>query len=58
MHALATLFSVFLAADPTPAERARAMVLWVVCAAIVLVLIALVILGLWRLMEFAAPLVR
>jgi CHASE2 domain-containing sensor protein len=56
--ALATLFSVFTLPEPTPGQRARAGVLWVVCAIVVLAVIAAIVLGLWQLMEIAAPLVR
>ena len=58
MTALATLFSVFTLADPTPRQRTAAWGLWVVSAAVVLVLLGLAVFGLWQLMELVAPLVR
>jgi hypothetical protein len=55
--ALATLFSVFTLPDPTPGQRVAAWGLWVGAAILVLVLLGLIVFGLWKLMEVAAPLV-
>jgi hypothetical protein len=57
VNALATLFSVFTLPEPTPGQRATAWGLWVAAAVVVLVLVGLVVFGLWKLMELAAPLV-
>lgn len=51
MTALAGFFSVLTLADPTPRQRAAAWGIWAGSAIVVLVLIALVIFGLWQLME-------